>query len=49
MSICEKEMTQVPPVIVAFLLFPNAFGRTTLVRLGMSMHHFIADMNHLQE
>ena len=41
MSICEIEMTQVPPVIVTLLLYPNALGRVTVVRLGMSRHHFI--------
>ena len=41
MSICEKEMTHIPPVIVTFLLFPNAFGRVAVTRLGMSRHHFM--------
>ena len=40
MSIRERGMKRVLPLIVTSVLYLNACGRTTSVRLGMSEHHF---------
>ena len=49
MSIRERGMKWVLPVIVTSSLYSNACGRYTSVRLGMSKHHFIVDENHSPE
>ena len=49
MSIRERGMKWVLPLIVTSVLYSNACPRTTSVRLGMSKHHFTVDENHFQE
>ena len=49
MSMGERGMKCVLPLIVTSFLYLNACGRTTLVRLGMSKHQFIVDENHFRE
>ena len=49
MSICERGMKWVLPLIVTSSLYLNARRRYTSVRLGMSKHHFIVDENHSPE
>ena len=49
MSIRERGMKWVLPLIVTSFLYSNASGRYTSVRLGMSKHHFIVDENHSPE
>ena len=48
MSISEEVETEVLLVVTSFANW-KAFGRTTLVRLGMSVHHCIVDRDYSPE
>ena len=48
-SVCERRMEWLPPVIVTLSMDWNAFCNCTLTRLGISTLHYSTETNHSQE